>query len=311
LAYLKANNVTELVFICMTHPDRDHFSGIAQLLEYFTKDGRRIRKFYDCGPIYEHYEFALPARAQSELKKLYTLLDALLDKKLIDIDPASFGLPLMAMGGAQVVSLGPDRGSVNRYVSEVQRKRQEIEEGSKIQADKNQLSIVIGVSNDFHAGLLCSDATKKCIDDTLERWKKWRKEHKKRVRFDFVKVSHHGSKLYHTNGLWKNFVVEKGCAAISAGRRYGLPHKEVIKSITSADKKVYCTCLSGCLEKGPQPQAHSSANTNISPLLTAGLDMISSAAVADTALHGRISWQVVEDEVTIDTEFPTLPIESF
>ena len=50
LKILQEINDRELSFIFLTHPHVDHITGLSSIFNYYTKNGRRIKKFF-CHPI--------------------------------------------------------------------------------------------------------------------------------------------------------------------------------------------------------------------------------------------------------------------
>ena len=167
--------------------------------------------------------------------------------------------------------------------------------------DKNLLSIIIGVKSESSNLLLCSDATKFNIDYSLGKWQQLNAGYK----FDFIKVSHHGSFSNHHIGLYKSFSnPSKSFACISAGNLYKLPNKKVVEDIVSRKILVYATNYSGELKdmfsfSGPSKYKHPIRHVNIAQ----GLNQVSQPIPSLMPLHGTINFTDNGTSKTLQTEF--------
>jgi len=47
--YMRDNNITDLEFICLTHPDYDHFKGMVDVIDYVVESGGHVKRFWMFG----------------------------------------------------------------------------------------------------------------------------------------------------------------------------------------------------------------------------------------------------------------------
>jgi beta-lactamase superfamily II metal-dependent hydrolase len=316
LLFLKNQGVTHLDFICLTHPDLDHFSGIRQLLNYFSSDGRTLKSFYIPTLDFQIYQSVLTSERKARvLQELYALLLDLVDQNRVELVQVGYGTLLAEQGLAFLKSLGPYGKDLISYVKDVRRRLHDAGGLQAASPNKNLLSVVTALECKDSTILLCSDASKKSIEYSIKKWAGDRKKRGLGVRFQFVKVSHHGSRTNNHDGLWKDFTIPKiSSAAISAGGRFGLPNKESVCAITDAGVKLYCTTRSGCLSNLSQNMPQPVRNPSISAVVSLGLDMVSTPAQdfkTIPPLHGNISFVVDDQGFRVHTEQNVAPITEF
>jgi hypothetical protein len=117
--------------------------------------------------------------------------------------------------------------------------------------DENLLSVVLVITCGETNIVLGSDT--KSWQEILKNWGQDCREAKRKHKFDFVKVSHHGSREGNDDGLWKSFTKSgKSVAVISTGSKYNFPHKETITSIISSKVKLYSTNFRDFSKPGPR-----------------------------------------------------------
>lgn len=313
LAFLKTQGVQILDCVCLTHPDSDHYSGLYQLLEYFSSDGRQVKRYCDCGLDPAKYQSLIETeRDERELRKLYRFILDQAAAGLIEYVRLDFGSTLIQTTSAHLMALGPLGTSVAKFVKQYSLRLVKIQRGESSRVDKHLLSVLISLEDSDTAALLCSDARKDMIGASTKRWSGERKRAKKAREFAFVKVSHHGSRANNDMGLWKDFTIRgKSSAAISSGGLYGLPNREVVESIISAGVALYCTNRVGYLGQ----VRTSSARTKRIPsssLLQTGLDLISKPLPQTSdidPLHGDICFYVSGKRYGVRTQYPVAPID--
>ena len=236
LTFLKARNVKRLKFVCLTHPHYDHYHGMLEILKHFAADGAQIEEFWDFGMDKDKlHVFKERCGSEKEFTELQRLYDFILDKVLNEGIPyleAKQNTKCLDWNNIKIFSLAPIGHDTIKYIRSL---------GKDIRIDENLLSVVLVVTCGQTNVILGSDT--KSWQDILGLWRKECVTSKGRKRgFDFVKVSHHGSREGNDNGLWKSFTVtDKSVAVISTGCKYNLPHKETITSITSSKVRLYST----------------------------------------------------------------------
>lgn len=314
LQFLRSRNINRLECICLSHPDLDHYSGLVQLLEYYSEAGRSVGRFCDCGMDIDKYTSLLNStRQERELSKLYSFVFKLQDEGRIQWDPVSYGSLLVGANGVIAKSLGPLGSNLTRYIREVGKRLAKYKKFENPGAvDKNLLSVVVLVRSSLSNSLLCSDATTPCLEATLNRWSADQKKEGAPTDFDFIKVSHHGSKSNNHKGLWSDYTVaNRSAAAISCGGGgYYLPDRDVVESILNAKVSLYCTNRTGCLTNTNMPVA---ALQGVSELVREGVALISAPPADDSKippLHGTITF--ADDGVghSVTTQLQVPPVTS-
>ena len=236
LNFLKARNVTKLKFVCLTHPHYDHYHGMLDILEYFSSGEREIEYFWDFGIDKKKLKyFKNRFGSEKEYREFLSLYKFILKKVTEDkrIRYRILGLKTdcLDVGSLKLKSYAPISSDVLRYFEKW---------GKDKTIDENLLSIVLVITYGDTNIVLGADT--KSWQEILKNWREDCRQAKRKYKFDFVKVSHHGSREGNDDGLWKSFAVRgKSVAVISTGCKYGSPHKETITSIISSKVKLYST----------------------------------------------------------------------
>lgn len=209
LKFLRAKNVNKLQFICVTHPHRDHFYGIDDIINFY---GENIEEFWIYG---------LGTNNKNETDKKSSLANGLflfakLNKrnnlyktKLKKININAF----FNIGSARVRFLNP----TNELLEDI-RMQSILDTQSSVY---NDLSIVMYIEYNgryiFLPGDIGGDILLKFCNSVS-------------LNSNIVKLSHHGSKPNNPiRVLDKLFVLDSKYAIISSGRKYKLPSKDIVK----------------------------------------------------------------------------------
>jgi beta-lactamase superfamily II metal-dependent hydrolase len=315
-AFLKnlERKIKELAFVCLTHGDVDHCQGMLEILKYFNKSGRKIREFWDSGLDKEKLEF-LTGRSKKdkkcrELVELYKFVHGekrgrRIERKhdmeychivrewhhFVEIENNN-SLPINGTihQDVDVSNSNFDRLIIRAFAPDPEGNIEYIRslgEGKK--PKKNILSPALVVMFGDKNILLGGDAIE--WHEILEGWKRYCRSEKRTQYFDFIKVSHHGSKNVKYERLWEDFTKkEKTVAVISAGCKGSMPHPDILNAIISAcNVKLYCTNLwdfseissgisrqnfleQGCIESGmlKRLKVRLKARSQLSTFLTKG-----------------------------------------
>lgn len=246
LTFLKGRNVTKLKFVCLTHPHKDHFHGMLEILKHFTSDGRQIDEFWDFGPTKDLIRVFLDRcgseKEFSELQDLYEFITQRVLSKKIEWVEAKARVKCIEVSDIKISSLAPLGRDTMQYIRSWAR---------DTRIDENLLSVVLVITYGETNIVLGSDT--KSWQEILKNWGQDCREAKRKHKFDFVKVSHHGSREGNDDGLWKSFAVRgKSVAVISTGCKYGSPHRETVTSIISSKVKLYSTNFRDFSKPGPR-----------------------------------------------------------
>jgi beta-lactamase superfamily II metal-dependent hydrolase len=236
LTFLKTRNVKKLKFVCLTHPHYDHYHGMLDILEYFSAAERGIECFWDFGIDKEKLKyFKSRFGSEQEYRELLALYGFIL-KKVTEDERIRYRIlgkktDCLHIGTLRIKSYAPISSDITRYFRKW---------GKDKTTDENLLSVVLVITFDDANIVLGADT--KSWQEILKDWKKDCEQAKRKHKFHFVKVSHHGSREGNDDSLWKSFAIRgKSIAVISTGCKYGSPHKETITSIISSKAKLYST----------------------------------------------------------------------
>lgn len=241
LTLLKENGVTALSFVCLTHPHRDHYTGLLRILEAFDRhveeiwmfpiDSVHIKRFL----ILQHQKNQTTERGRARFSELRGIFEAFHRLERKNSARALYGgMSVPARGGVQIDCLGPLRRDIGQYQGQMVRSL----ERSRYDLDDNLISVVLRLTYGSSSVLLASDAPKLA-------WPQMLREQVRRasgLRARAVKVGHHGSKDGHHSEIWKKVVDPQGTdAAISAGVGHGHPSREVLESLCGLGVRLHCT----------------------------------------------------------------------
>jgi beta-lactamase superfamily II metal-dependent hydrolase len=300
LAYLKSKKVEKLEFICLSHPDRDHHSGMHQLLKYYSEDGRSVGSFYVTTTDETIYRSLITSEwIDKELKLLYLLIRRLsIEGKLI-FDGLGDNKTLFELDAIKIYSISPLDSHYFHYMDEVRQRKIKKDNGENPgSVNKNYLSSILFLETSTSSTLFCSDATSSMISSSLAKFSGKRKKLGTNTYIKNIKVSHHGSKENHCEELWSNYTIPYVTnAGISAGgsRFSMLPQKDVVDCILKNKINLYCTNLSGCLSPSSKsliPKSGFSKSISKPPVL-----------------HGNISFIDDSGILRTETQFPVPPIK--
>ncbi len=246
---IEDRNISRLDLLCLTHPHRDHFWGMSEVVEYFTSSSRSIGIYCDTGfdpqqiiDILKQKRFAKSEVAEYE--KLHCQLDDLIENKVIGYYPADKNTePIPVVGTHQQVRLvpvAPDPSVVRRMT------RSTLEKG-RVHGSLNALSLILAlhVATDTRECnmLLTGDAEASALEESAELLKEGLGNPDRRFDLDVIKVPHHGSATSYSESLMNLKRSGSACvAAISVGTRWAtVPDREVIRGYLNRGWTVLAT----------------------------------------------------------------------
>ena len=172
LTYLKQKEINDLDFVFLTHADRDHYSGMYQLLDYFSKDGRRIGDFVIPTLDYRYTNPIITSkRKEVEINNLYSLIAELVEADKLTLQQAGFNTIYVEENGIKIISLTPFDKNFGLYGKQARNRSLAINDGKKPpNVDSNLISIILLIQLDSSNSILCSDATINMIEGSLKKW---------------------------------------------------------------------------------------------------------------------------------------------
>ncbi len=235
----------------LTHTDQDHISGIFPFLKEWLSSNIINEFFYN----YSTLKLPMPGSDKTiSIKQGISLRDKLQEYGLINYEYIDNEIEPIDISGASIIILSPTRKILDRFKQkwnelEVQHFKTTITELSSRTNDynltldklfKNNFSedskVENGSSIAFLLGyknrkiLFMGDAWPSTVEDSL---RKLGYSETKKLKIDYLKLSHHGSK-YSTSDKLLNLI---GCSNfIITGNGYGFPHKETLAKILNVRK---------------------------------------------------------------------------
>ena len=220
--FLKCKGVSSLEAVFVTHGDKDHYSGIEELLENTKADRIRI----------ERLVLPVTEKGQGETEEGCGRLKQLAWQQGIDVVYIKSG-DLITDGKLKLECLNPSVDSVESEGT-FGMTGQESE-------DKNEQSIVLYLTYGKFSALFTGDVTGEPEQNVSGVMK--RKLGGKSLTV--LKVAHHGSMYSTDEAFLKN--VQPKIAVISCGEKnsYGHPSPETIERLEGCGAEVYYTMKSG------------------------------------------------------------------
>ncbi len=222
LKFLKGINVTELRFLCLTHPHDDHLNGLDKIIEHYQEN---IGQFftYDIR-VYKESENNSNENLHKFLMKLHSLLMKMRKQGIHKgfVKKLRSGQVPILLDDVEIEVLNPSEILMDLVFT-----------GSiiKKESDYNKVSIVLRLKYRGINIILGADATESNWNEiiTIEKTNKTGRL----LQSNILKVSHHGSKHNNSNKILESLVYKNKCFAVistDGGIRYpSLPSESVIE----------------------------------------------------------------------------------
>jgi beta-lactamase superfamily II metal-dependent hydrolase len=253
IRFLREKGVTQLFFVCLTHPHDDHYLGMNKLIEEF-----KPQEFWRFGCLSHEHVRKLLRYHELKAKKSGDEDLSRSARELVDIfekayqgavsrtmrvcransqtnpypkrsdPPASYKIECLSPTGRQVERyegavwncIGPD-GKISKDLTK---------------SEHNDISLVLKITYGDTSVVLGGDLEKKGWEDVVEE------AGGPNLAASAVKVSHHGSKNGYCDRLWEHFSREGKPIAVVAPRwRYSLPKPDALTHISQHAREIYST----------------------------------------------------------------------
>jgi len=269
LTYLKDHRVNRLEFVILTHADRDHFLGLSQVLDYFSRDGRSFKLFIEssirCGDAaYNKYYFPElegSRLTENETNEYYNeLMDVhemthgkyVFFKKRRKHSPFQYRI----LKAYEEIQLTPDLKATTLSPCEdnITRVRKDIIDNYGFKngrlrskdlpkrIDCNMVSLAFKIEYGNSVLLICGDV----LNPEWFRIIRDFRNCKQNFASDLINVSHHGSSGGNPKKLWRAIAKKnrsKGSVAIiSCGysSRHHHPSESTLNQIFANNVELYC-----------------------------------------------------------------------
>jgi beta-lactamase superfamily II metal-dependent hydrolase len=269
VAFLKEQNVTELAFVCLTHPHADHYSGMFHLFEQFRVNG--FWSFHTARPgrmslLFRvvDYETTREAKGRPDVSEnrvghFKRLLDAVKNAKArpeftqkyiqerLDVYPLKIGIGGdVPPGSVHIRALAPTDETIDRYFKRVNDwfdEKGDIRSGKLPAIDHNEMSIVFRLRYGPATVFLCADLERRNWEAVMARYIP---SDPNAFSADVVKVSHHGSMTGRCEGLWGAFAAGKHpLCVVTPSEAHSLPDPELLSEISDHGSEVWLCSDSG------------------------------------------------------------------
>jgi hypothetical protein len=268
LRFLSDRGVSELEFICLTHPHDDHFRGMSQLFERFdvrcfwrpsAMTGQRLKWILQLALLdakRSGYRRAL--ESADELERIFTLVRRQRERRRepLILKTASLGsqlypVPVDAQSHFQIWAIAPSGRQVDKYEEGL---RKCFDNDGRVRdrlphVRHNEISLALLVIFGQTRVILGGDVEESNWLDTLKEFGR------SGLSCIGVKVSHHGSTDGYCRGLWEAFAARNmPMTVVTPFLRHRLPRPEALEHIAKFADGIITPCLSAVhLEEHPIP----------------------------------------------------------
>jgi hypothetical protein len=255
--FLAERGVTELEFLCLTHPHDDHFRGMSRLLDEFSvrcfwrpsvMSGERLKWLLKLSLL----DAARSGNEKTvedanELERVFTLIRDARRKRTdpIILKNAAVGtllypVPVDPSAGFQIWSVAPSGRQTDRYEDGLRK----CFDSSGRMCDRlpysrhNEISMALLVVFGETRVVLGGDVETSGWSDSIKEFGV------DKLSAVAVKVSHHGSTNGYCDGLWQAFAKDgKPIAILTPFRRHGLPKREGLEHIREFAQRILTPSL--------------------------------------------------------------------
>ena len=233
--FLKSRGVSCLEAVFVTHGDKDHYSGIEELLENVKADRIRIKRLVL--PWTEKEQTMVSARGINVSETAVEGCDRL--EQLAGWQ----GIEVVYIKNGDVITDGKLKMECLNPSVEVDESGIQSETAVQISEDKNEQSIVLYVTYGEFSALFTGDITgepEQAVNDSMKQIMNGK-------ALVVLKVAHHGS-MYSTDEEFLKSI-QPVISVISCGEKnsYGHPHEELLERLKDCGTRIYMTTESGAV----------------------------------------------------------------
>jgi len=242
----------ELAFLCVSHPHRDHISG---LLEVLRLKGINLREFWHPLPDVEELLMRHASPEEDENYSKWTEISHFYYEEQIREFVEAGQLAMTRVGregtrqlremqclpdieGVEIYVLNPTKKALARYQEDLDNSYGRLEHLERKLLDRISVALLFVYGE--NALLYTSDMQQvqwREVVGNFEGRKRW----KHLLPVDVMKASHHGGPLSFYEGLWADVLGTKGRQIVVSGGSSVHPSNSLIESVRRANKRLYCT----------------------------------------------------------------------
>lgn len=243
LIHIENLKYSEIEFIILSHPHKDHYSGLFELLKYIEKNKIIVKRFSQtimlAGPTVYWKYFEINSSDSRQLKQIIKKIRELFELNLIKkndtlLDGKSFKIE----DNIELECLAPCTDDVGLYQKIVKLDADiNLKEASHA---ANLLSTVIKLQIDDNFILFTSDAECSALLGIINNYS----AKFKGAKFHVCQLPHHGSEKNNYEEFWQIVeTIDDKHAIISAGqnKKYNHPSYSVIEKFNDDGYQIHCT----------------------------------------------------------------------
>ena len=261
LRFLESQKVTELEFLCLTHPHDDHFKGMSHLLEacsvryFWLFNGLSGKHFLQLVQLLDVEVAAIHQEDQIENAREFAKIFSLVNQKkrcqqppLMEKRPGPgtplYPVPLDRSAHFQIIGLAPSGNQVSRYDRGLQScfDSQGNVRGRLPQSHHNIVSVALLVVYGDTRIILGGDLEKAGWRDVIAE------VGAANLAANVVKISHHGSPNGYCDQLWELFSANGKPVGVVTAYVPKLPSRTALDHIAQHTNKLLTTCLTALEE---------------------------------------------------------------
>ena len=264
----------DIDLLCLTHPDRDHYGGMSQVIDWARSHGGNIRRLVlfpgpafnelrervrrkkevllqDNGPLekYTALRFRQASREFGKLTDRFIRLKRSIVSKGMQYNRASDFCHICTIGSADIYGLGPTSSTLDDHADQVWDSMMGawLEDKDSLHRSDNQISRMLLVVIGQAKIMLTGDATASAWLEALRVYD----EHYRScacpdILSCIVKAPHHGSQYGSSIEAWKrSLATDASIVAISCGLKEH-PDKQTIADIGAASQNASVFCTNSC-----------------------------------------------------------------
>ncbi|MBS0659159.1 MAG: MBL fold metallo-hydrolase [Verrucomicrobia bacterium] len=252
LAFAESKGIARLDLVVLTHPHRDHFAGMREIIDAFLRPPRSIGYFCDGGigskTIFEYLRVRKGGVVASEFRALYDFIYRLMEERKLGYRLANRDTRPFRTSNSVMVPIGPAPIPVALAAKE------QLETAGQQEPDNESVNVgslvfVVGSRAGKRSvlGLVTGDSDGGAINsafDCLEGYDEGFPRANGKIAFDFAKIPHHGAKISHVHSELPSRLrtPSRSVALLSVGTKYPAhPDRSVLDTYLKLGWRIFST----------------------------------------------------------------------
>lgn len=249
VAFLKARRVKRLAFVCLTHPHKDHYYGLSQILSSMPAD-----EYWRSSALAPSQLLSIVSREEIDALRNGDTARQRAVRELIKIDEVwkeisrgksptrllanrdAYPSVLPKNSQFKIRCISPCDQEISGYEDMLKKCLQEDElTGKSFYLPHNMISLGLLIECKKFSLILGGDMEKKNWEYAVQTIRN------AKLKSRFIKISHHGSENGQCEGLWDLLGKTKPIAVVTGYSRKNLPRPEMIETFKKHTSELSCT----------------------------------------------------------------------